>query len=69
MRSITRSLAQAVPTARVREIDGAAHAVPFDAPDNFARVIAAAETAARKHKARPQAGSGIFRFTVGQRAW
>jgi pimeloyl-ACP methyl ester carboxylesterase len=42
MRSITRSLAQAIPTARVHEIDGAAHAVPFDAPDNFARVIAAA---------------------------
>jgi pimeloyl-ACP methyl ester carboxylesterase len=42
MHSITRSLAQAIPTARVREIDGAAHAVPFDAPDNFARVIAAA---------------------------
>jgi pimeloyl-ACP methyl ester carboxylesterase len=42
MRSITRSLAQAIPTARVREIDGAAHAIPFDAPDNFAQVIAAA---------------------------
>jgi pimeloyl-ACP methyl ester carboxylesterase len=42
MRSITRSLAQAIPTARVREIDGAAHAVPFDAPGNFAQVIAEA---------------------------
>jgi pimeloyl-ACP methyl ester carboxylesterase len=39
MRSITRSLAQAIPTARLREIDGAAHAVPFDAPHNFAQVI------------------------------
>jgi pimeloyl-ACP methyl ester carboxylesterase len=39
MRSITRSLAQAIPTATVREIDGTAHAVPFDAPDNFAQVI------------------------------
>jgi pimeloyl-ACP methyl ester carboxylesterase len=39
MRSITRSLAQAIPTASVREIDGAAHAVPFDAPGNFAQVI------------------------------
>ncbi|MGE5290952.1 MAG: alpha/beta fold hydrolase [Micromonosporaceae bacterium] len=38
MRSITRSLAQAIPAA-VREIDGAAHAVPFDAPGNFAQVI------------------------------
>jgi hypothetical protein len=26
----------------VREIDGAAHAVPFDAPGNFAQVIAEA---------------------------
>jgi pimeloyl-ACP methyl ester carboxylesterase len=39
MRSITRSLAHAIPTARLREIDGAAHAVPFDAPRNFAQVI------------------------------
>ena len=42
MRSITRALAQAIPTASVREIDGAAHAVLFDAPTNFARVIAEA---------------------------
>jgi pimeloyl-ACP methyl ester carboxylesterase len=39
MRSITRSLAQAIPAATVHEIDGTAHAVPFDAPDNFAQVI------------------------------
>jgi pimeloyl-ACP methyl ester carboxylesterase len=39
MRSITHSLAQAIPTAMVREIDGSAHAVPFDAPDSFAQVI------------------------------
>ena len=39
MRSITRSLAQAIPTATVREIDGAAHAVAFDAPGNFVQVI------------------------------
>jgi diacylglycerol O-acyltransferase len=31
--------------------------------------LIAAETAARKHKARPQAGTGIFRFVAGQRAW
>jgi diacylglycerol O-acyltransferase / wax synthase len=31
--------------------------------------LIAAETAARKHKDRPQAGSGIFRFAAGQRAW
>jgi pimeloyl-ACP methyl ester carboxylesterase len=39
MRSITRSLARAIPTARLREIDGAAHAVAFDAPGDFAQVI------------------------------
>jgi len=39
MRPLTRSLAQAIPAATVREIDGAAHAVPFDAPGNFAQVI------------------------------
>jgi pimeloyl-ACP methyl ester carboxylesterase len=39
MRSITRSLARAIPTASLKEIDGAAHAVPFDAPGAFAQVI------------------------------
>jgi pimeloyl-ACP methyl ester carboxylesterase len=39
MRPLTRSLAQAIPTASVRVIDGTAHAVPFDAPGAFARVI------------------------------
>ena len=39
MRAITSALAQAIPTAMVREIDGAAHAVAFDAPGNFVQVI------------------------------
>jgi pimeloyl-ACP methyl ester carboxylesterase len=39
MRSITRSLARAIPTATVREIDGAAHAVAFDAPVAFVQVV------------------------------
>ena len=39
MRPLTHSLAHAIPTATVREIDGTAHAVPFDAPGTFARVI------------------------------
>jgi len=39
MRPLTRSLARAIPTASVREIDGAAHAVAFDAPGTFAQVI------------------------------
>jgi pimeloyl-ACP methyl ester carboxylesterase len=40
MRPLTRALARAIPTSTVREIDGAAHAVPFDAPGHFAQVIA-----------------------------
>jgi len=40
MRAVTRSLARAIPTASMREIGGAAHAVAFDAPSNFAQVIA-----------------------------
>jgi len=40
MRAVTRSLAHAIPAASVREIGGAAHAVAFDAPGNFAQVIA-----------------------------
>src|SRR5215813_6087483 len=39
MRPLTRSLARAIPTATVREIDGTAHAVPFDAPGAFAQII------------------------------
>ena len=31
--------------------------------------LIAAETRARKDKARPEAGSGIFRFVAGQRIW
>jgi esterase len=49
MRSITRSLAQAIPTASLREIDGAAHAVPFDAPGNFAQVIVEAMRSSKVH--------------------
>lgn len=39
MRSITRALARAIPAAQVREIDGSAHAVTFDAPGKFVRII------------------------------
>lgn len=42
MQPIMCSLARAIPTARVREIDGAGHAAPFDAPDAFVQVIAEA---------------------------
>jgi diacylglycerol O-acyltransferase / wax synthase len=44
--------------------------LPLGEPDPVRRLeLIAAETAARKHKARPQAGTGIFRFVAGQRAW
>ena len=39
MRAITRALARAIPTATLREIDGAAHAVMFYTPGNFVQVI------------------------------
>jgi pimeloyl-ACP methyl ester carboxylesterase len=42
MATVTRRLAGAIPTATVQPIVGAAHAVPFDAPAAFARVIAEA---------------------------
>jgi len=44
--------------------------LPLGEPDPVRRLeLIAAQTAARKHKARPQVGSGIFRFAAGQRAW
>jgi hypothetical protein len=44
--------------------------LPLGEPDPVRRLeLIAAETAARMYKARPQAGSGIFRFVAGQRAW
>jgi diacylglycerol O-acyltransferase len=44
--------------------------LPLGEPDPVRRLeVIAAETAARKHEARPEAGSGIFRFVVGQRVW
>ena len=36
----TRSLAAAIPTARMRRIEGSAHAAPFDAPAAFVQLIA-----------------------------
>ena len=44
--------------------------LPIGEPDPVRRLaLIAAETAARKHQARPEAGSGIFRFVAGQRIW
>ena len=50
MHAITRGLAEAIPTATLSQIDGAAHAVSFDAPGTFARVIANAATAAERSR-------------------
>jgi pimeloyl-ACP methyl ester carboxylesterase len=36
---VTRELAKAIPTATFRQIPGAGHAAPFDAPDNFATLV------------------------------
>jgi len=44
--------------------------LPIGEPDPVHRlVMIAAETATRKHQARPEAGTGIFRFVAGQRLW
>jgi WS/DGAT/MGAT family acyltransferase len=44
--------------------------LPLGEPDPVRRLESiAAETTARKQQARPEAGSGIFRFVAGQRAW
>jgi hypothetical protein len=37
---LVRSLAAAIPTATTREIEGAGHAAPFDAPTQFVQLIA-----------------------------
>ena len=37
---LVRLLAAAIPTARAHRIEGAGHAAPFDAPENFGQVIA-----------------------------
>ena len=51
MRAITRALARAIPTATLREIDGAAHAVMFDTPGNFVQVIVEAMRSSEMVKA------------------
>jgi diacylglycerol O-acyltransferase len=44
--------------------------LPLGEPDVVRRLeLIAAETAARKYQARPEMGSGIFRFVAGQRLW
>jgi diacylglycerol O-acyltransferase len=44
--------------------------LPLGEPNPVRRLeLVAAGTAARKHQARPEAGTGIFRFVAGQRLW
>jgi diacylglycerol O-acyltransferase len=44
--------------------------LPLGEPDPVRRLERiATQTVARKHDARPEAGSGIFRFVAGQRLW
>lgn len=44
--------------------------LPLDEPDPARRLeVIATETAAAKERARPEAGTGIFRFVLGQRIW
>jgi diacylglycerol O-acyltransferase / wax synthase len=44
--------------------------LPLGEPDAVRRLeLIAGQTAALKNKARPEAGSGIFRFVAGQRVW
>jgi pimeloyl-ACP methyl ester carboxylesterase len=59
MHALTRALAQAIPTATVREIDGAGHAVAFDAPGNFAQVIAEAMRSSETVKAAPHGEDSV----------
>jgi pimeloyl-ACP methyl ester carboxylesterase len=40
MSRLVRSLAAAIPTATIRRIDGAGHAAPFDATEDFVQVVA-----------------------------
>lgn len=47
MRRLVRLLASAIPTAETREIEGAGHAVLFDAPRPFVKLIADAITLSR----------------------
>jgi len=59
MRAVTRSLARAIPTATVREIDGTAHAVAFDASRIFATIIADAISSTESGKQKGGAMQSI----------
>ena len=52
MFGLIRSLAAAIPTARTQRIEGAGHAVAFDAPATFVQLIANAITSLRSSGSR-----------------
>lgn len=54
MLRLTRSLAAAIPTSRIHRIEGAGHAAPFDATENFVELIA--DTIAARDGARSTEG-------------
>jgi pimeloyl-ACP methyl ester carboxylesterase len=49
---LTRSLAAAIPTARLQRVEGAGHAVAFDAPEAFVRLVADAMASERRSSPR-----------------
>ena len=51
MPRLVRSLAAAIPTARIQEVQGAGHAAPFDATTEFVRLIGAAVAASTPEQA------------------
>ena len=52
MARLVRSLASAIPNARMHRIEGAGHAAPFDAPGNFVQLIADCTTTRDRRQAR-----------------
>ena len=55
MSRLVKSLAAAIPTASTQRIEGAGHAAPFDATDNFVQVIADAIN--QRDRAASEAGA------------
>jgi pimeloyl-ACP methyl ester carboxylesterase len=53
MLRLVRSLADAIPTARTHQVEGAGHAVAFDAPANFVQLIAGTITTSGSDLPRP----------------
>jgi pimeloyl-ACP methyl ester carboxylesterase len=54
---LTRLLAEAIPTARTQQIEGAGHAAPFDATSNFVQLIADSISSSARVPSRPPSAS------------